>query len=71
MYRISVHARSRDPKLFFNGINFTAVENDIAVLKVRNPEDLTCTEKHIWPACLPDKVTLHLSTINDIHIHKQ
>ena len=54
--RISVHARSRDPKLFFNGVNFTAVENDIAVLKVKNPEDLTCTERHIWPACLPDKV---------------
>ena len=49
------------------------MENDIAVLKVRNPEDLTCTERHIWPACLPDKVTSidqqYIQCMSNIDIH--
>lgn len=36
----------------------TVVENDIAILKVKNPHVLKCTERKIWPACLPEKVHL-------------
>ena len=32
------------------------MENDIAILKIRNEEEFKCIEKRIWPACLPSKV---------------
>ena len=54
--RVSVHARERQPRFFFNGINLTVVENDLAILKVKDPETLECKERIIWPACLPEKV---------------
>ena len=56
--RVGVHARERQPRFFFNGLNLTVVENDLAVLKVKNPETLQCEERKIWPACLPEKVTV-------------
>lgn len=52
---VGVHARERQPRFFFNGLNLTVVENDLAVLKVKNPETLQCEERKIWPACLPEK----------------
>ena len=55
--RVNIHTlKKRNPKFFFNGINMTVVENDIAVLKVKNPHVLKCVERQIWPACLPVKV---------------
>ena len=54
--RVSVHARERQPRFFFNGINLTVVENDLAILKVKDPETLECKERIIWPACLPVQV---------------
>ena len=31
------------------------VENDLAILKVKDPDTLECRERIIWPACLPEK----------------
>ena len=56
MLRVNIHARERQPRLFFNGVTLTVVENDLAILKVKNPESLKCRERIIWPACLPEQV---------------
>ena len=53
---MSIHARSGQPRFFINGLNLTVVENDLALLKVKDPETLECKERIIWPACLPEKV---------------
>ena len=53
---MNIHARERQPRFFFNGLNLTVVENDLAILKVKDPEKLECRERIIWPACLPEKV---------------
>ena len=55
----------RIPKFFFNGINMTVWENDIAILKISDPGDPICVQeetfgfitKHVRPACLPKKVS--------------
>lgn len=55
----------RIPKFFFNGINLTVWENDIAILKIADQGDPLCVQeetfgfitKHIRPACLPKKVS--------------
>ena len=44
-------------RFFFNALNISIYENDIAILKVKNPETLRCEQKKIWPACLPNEVT--------------
>jgi len=36
-------------------VGLSLFENDIAVLKFENEEDMKCTKKRIWPACLPRK----------------
>ena len=73
LFRVNVHTRSlpdsdsdRIPKFFFNGINMTVWENDIAILKISGPGDQVCGQRecdpasshcrHIRPACLPKKV---------------
>ena len=43
-------------RFFLNKLNVTLFENDLAILKVKNPELLECRKKIIWPACLPNKV---------------
>ena len=43
-------------RFFFNAFNISIYENDIAILKVKNPENLNCEQKKIWPACLPNEV---------------
>ena len=43
-------------RFFLNKLNVTLFENDLAILKVKNPEFLECRKKIIWPACLPNKV---------------
>ena len=60
--RINIHARNRAPRFFFNGINLTVVENDIAILQIKNKEKFKCVEKLIWPACLPSKVSRYFET---------
>ena len=72
LFRVNVHTRSlpdsdsdRIPKFFFNGINMTVWENDIAILKISGRGDQVCGQRecdpaspcrHIRPACLPKKV---------------
>ena len=63
MLRVNIHARERQPRLFFNGVNLTVVENDLAILRVKNPESLKCRERIIWPACLPEQVSMILSHV--------
>ena len=62
---------NRIPKFFFNGINLTVWEHDIAILKIANPGESLCVQeenfgfitKHIRPACLPKKVSCSQSLI--------
>ena len=65
MTRINIHARNRSPKFFFNGINLTVVENDIAILQIKNKEKFKCVEKLIWPACLPSTVSILRQNYSD------
>ena len=39
-------------------VGLSLFENDIAVLKFVNEEDMKCNKKIIWPACLPRKVEI-------------
>ena len=34
-------------------LDINLAENDIAIIKVRSPDSLTCLERRVWPACLP------------------
>ena len=43
-------------KFLFNSLNVSIFENDIAILKLKNPEMLRCEERKVWPACLPNAV---------------
>ena len=45
-------------RFFFNALNVSIYENDIAILKLESPQLLQCEEGKIWPACLPNGVTL-------------
>lgn len=65
MVRINIHARNRAPRFFFNGINLTVVEHDIAILQIKNKEKFKCVEKLIWPACLPSKVSILRGNYSD------
>ena len=51
--------KGRQGKLrsFLNDVTLTSMENDIAILKIRNAEQtFVCREDIIWPACVPEKV---------------
>ena len=39
-------------------VGLSLFENDIAVFKFDNAEDMQCRKKKVWPACLPSKVGL-------------
>jgi len=51
---VNLHIRKkrRQHRLFLP-FNLTAVENDIAILKVNTTGSKVCKERIIWPACLP------------------
>ena len=68
---MSVLAREKQPRFFFNGLNLTVSENDLAILKVKDPETLECQERIIWPACLPEKVSMTNSSFDNIDIPGQ
>jgi len=36
-------------------VGLSLFENDVAVLKFSNEEDMQCRKKQVWPACLPNK----------------
>ena len=45
-------------------LNVNGLENDIAIIKVKDGSSLPCSKKHIWPACLPSKVSkLHTGRV--------
>jgi len=39
----------------FDSVNLNEIENDIAIIKVKNGSSLPCSRRTIWPACLPNK----------------
>ena len=51
-----------------NNLHLIGVENDIAVIKVKNGSALECKKEVIWPACLPRKVTYFAIKHKEIHL---
>ena len=51
----------------FDSVNLNEIENDIAIIKVKNGSSLPCSRRTIWPACLPNKV-LHLFASSQIFL---
>ena len=44
-------------------VGLSLFENDIAVLKFANEEDMSCRKKKVWPACLPNKVSIQFQYV--------
>ena len=45
-------------RFLFNALNISIFENDIAILKLESPDLLQCQQRKIWPACLPNRVSI-------------
>ena len=44
----------RQPRLLMSLLlDINLAENDIAIIKVKSPDTLSCRERRVWPACLP------------------
>jgi hypothetical protein len=47
-------------------VGLSLFENDIAVFKFDNAEDMKCRKKKVWPACLPSKVGMEKCKIMNL-----
>ena len=53
--RITFHPFRRQPRLLLSHLlDVNLAENDIAIIKLKSPESLSCQENIVWPACLPE-----------------